>query len=54
MNNKGKVRVQAYISPYLAKRMDEIIEKKGFSSQSDFVRYAIQNLITKLENEDQN
>ncbi len=46
---KNKVRIQGYISPYLADKIDKLIGERGFSSRSEFVSHAIQKLVTKLE-----
>lgn len=46
---KNKIRIQGYISPYLSGKIDKLIEEKGFSSRSEFVSYAIQKLVIKLE-----
>jgi len=46
---KNKIRIQGYVSPYLSDKMDKLIEERGFSSRSEFVSYAIQRLVIRLE-----
>jgi metal-responsive CopG/Arc/MetJ family transcriptional regulator len=48
---KNKIRVQAYVSPYLVEKMDALIKDKKFSSRSDFISQAIQRLVIQVESE---
>jgi metal-responsive CopG/Arc/MetJ family transcriptional regulator len=48
---KNKIRVQAYVSPYLVEKMDALSKDKKFSSRSDFISQAIQRLVIQVESE---
>jgi Arc/MetJ-type ribon-helix-helix transcriptional regulator len=50
-DKKNKIRVQAYVSPYLVGKMDKQVKKKKFSSRSDFISQAIQRLLMDVEKE---
>lgn len=47
--SKNKIRIQGYISPYLSGKIDRLIDERGLSSRSEFVSYAIQRLVIRLE-----
>lgn len=50
-DKKNKIRVQAYMSPYVVEKMDALIKKKNFSSRSDFVNQAVNFFIMGVEKE---
>ena len=47
--DRKSVQLNISVSPYLKKRLEELVERGLFSNVSDAVRYAIMKLLAEVE-----